>query len=358
MPDTSVTTDVSDSQSKLRFLQETLSHWQPGQTLTCAETHMSWIFLIGESVFKMKKPVRFPFLDFSTLQAREFYCREEVRLNARLAPGVYLGLMLLQQINGKFSLVPESQKTGSGEVLDWLVAMRRLPAQHMLDQLIIQASVTVQEIDALITVLRHFYLNASVAEITPNDYLSRFAHQQILAREMLLRPEFNLPNAALVIDRFDLILSQGENLLRERVIKRKILEGHGDLRPEHVCLLQPPLVIDCLEFNVQMRQVDPFDEIAYLSLECDMLAMRSGTYVGTAWVITHLVNGLTNALDEQIDPALLQLYMAHRAILRARLSIAHLLDPQPRSPQKWAPLAQGYLNRALRCIRHFSDQAS
>ncbi|MDO8652851.1 MAG: hypothetical protein Q7R66_11740 [Undibacterium sp.] len=354
MPDTSETKKISKLPARLRFLQETLSYRQPDQALTCIETHMSWVFLIGNSVFKMKKPVRFPFLDFSTVKAREFYCREEVRLNARLAPGVYLGLMALQLVNGNLILVPEAQLSGTGETLDWLVVMRRLPAQRMLHQLVIDNAVSASEIDGLIEILSHFYRFARVAEITPDDYLSRFAHQQTLAREILLRPQFDLRGAALVVNRFDLILSQGAGRLRNRVLKRRVLEGHGDLRPEHVCLLQPPLVIDCLEFNLQMRQVDPFDEIAFLSLECAMLADETGAEMKTAWIGERLAAGLATALDEKVDPALLHLYMAHRAILRARLAMAHLLDPQPRTPEKWHPLAQRYLDRALRSMHHFN----
>jgi len=341
---------MPDIETQLKFLQTPEAFSEFGQHLACIETHMSWVFLAGEQVFKLKKPVRFPFLDFTTLQAREFYCREEVRLNARLAPGVYLGLVALQWCDGAFELVPEARlhlsANAAGETVDWLVWMQRLPSDQMLDQMIATERVTPRHIDALIHVLGAFFRTAPAVDVSPNDYLARFQLAQASTREVLLRPQFQLRDAALAIDRLGSALSQGADLLRNRVSRQRVLDGHGDLRPEHVCLRQPPVVIDCLEFNPQLRQVDPFDEIAYLSLECDM--------AGAPWIGERLLSGCAAILGERPAPALMQLYTAHRAMLRARLAMAHLLDSQPRTPQKWPPLAARYIARALVALDAFN----
>ncbi|HEX6361978.1 MAG TPA: hypothetical protein VFZ93_03420, partial [Albitalea sp.] len=104
-----------------------------------------------------------------------------------------------------------------------------------------------------------------------------------------------------------------------------------------VCLLEPPVVIDCIEFNASLRHVDPFDEVAFLALECDL--------AGAPWIGPRLVEGLAAALEERPPAPLIQLYKALRALLRARLAMAHLLDPAPRTPETWPVLAQ-------RCVRH------
>lgn len=341
---------MPDIEAKLHFLQMPEAYGESGQRPECIETHMSWVFLLGEQVFKLKKPVRFPFLDFTTLQSREFFCREEVRLNTRLAPGVYLGLMALQWCDGVFALVPEANlhfpAAAPGKTVDWLVLMRRLPQHRMLQQLIAQGNVAPRDIDALVEVLGAFYLRAPAVALSPNDYLARFQYEQASNREVLLRPQFHLPDAALAIDRLDVALLQGANLLRDRASRNRVLDGHGDLRPEHVCLLQPPVVIDCLEFNPQLRQVDPFDEIAYLSLECEM--------AGAPWIGQRLHAGCAVILGDRPAPALMQLYTAHCALLRARLAMAHLLDPQPRTPEKWPPLARRYVARALMALDAFA----
>lgn len=335
---------MPDIEAKLKFLRMHQAYGGSAPHPECIETHMSWVFLVGDQVYKLKKPVRFPFLDFSTLEARAFFCREEVRLNRRLAPGVYLGLMALQWRDGVFTLVSEAQlpATAPGETVDWLVWMRRLPADRMLNHLMAQGRVATEDVDALVQVLGAFYRTAPAVTLRPNDYLARFRYEQVANREVLLRPQFQLRDAALAIDRLDLALAQGADLLHERASRRRVLDGHGDLRPEHVCLLQPPVVIDCLEFNAQLRQVDPFDEVAYLSLECEM--------AGAPWIGQRLTAGCAALLDDHPRPALMHLYTAYRAMVRARLAMAHLLDPLPRTPEKWPLMAGRYIACALAAL--------
>lgn len=337
---------MSDMTAKLEFLQTSEAYGQSGPRPQCIETHMSWVFLVGEKVFKLKKPVRFPFLDFTTLQAREFYCREEVRLNARLAPDVYLGVMALHCCEGHFVLLPDGckpiQTATPGKIVDWLISMRRLPAERMLHRLIAKGNVVSSDIDALIKVLGAFYRGAPAIALSSTDYLIRFQYDQASNREVLLRPQFQLSDAALAINRFAMALDKHADCLGDRALHQRVLDGHGDLRPEHVCLLEPPVVIDCLEFNPQLRQVDPFDEIAYLSMECDML--------GAPWIGPSLTTGCACLLDDYPTSALMQLYTAHRALVRARLAMAHLLDPEPREPEKWPALATRYIERALAAL--------
>lgn len=328
-----------DLEAKVRFLSSPAAHGSTVGTVGAIETHMSWVFLAGDRVLKLKKPVRFPFLDFSTLADREFQCREEVRLNARLAPGVYLGVRALQWQAGAFAVVAPEQLPAPGQTVDWLVLMRRLPEQRMLHRLIAEGQVVDTDINALVALLGRFYRSALTLPVASGEYTARFHREQASNREVLLRPQFQLDQAGHALDRLDRALLDHEELLRQRSALGRIVEGHGDLRPEHVCLLDPPVVIDCLEFNAQMRQVDPFDEVAYLGLECDL--------AGAPWIGPRLLAGLSAQLRDQPSGALIHLYTAQRALLRARLAMAHLLDPQPRSPHKWAPLAQRCVRRAL-----------
>ena len=120
------------------------------------------------------------------------------------------------------------------------------------------------------------------------------------------------------------------------------VDGHGDLRPEHIWLGDPVRIIDCLEFNAQLRACDPFDEIAFLSLECERL--------GAAWAGEHIRRRM-RALRDGPPEELFFFYRCHRATLRARLAIAHLLEPDPRTPEKWPRLARPYLRSRLRTRR-------
>ena len=306
------------------------------------ETHMSWLFFVGDHVLKLKKAVRYPFLDFSTLAAREFYCREELRLNRRLAPDAYLGLLALQWDGRRHRLLPEDRVGVPGRTVDWLVLMRRLPADRMLDRLIEAHAVGRDDIDALAAVLIGFYRQVPVVRVDPAEHVARFQREGAAHREVLLRPQFQLRGAARALDRLDQALSQRQALLAGRAAGCHIVDGHGDLRPEHVCLQPPPVVIDALEFNPALRQGDPVDELAFLGLECEM--------AGAPWVGPQLLAAYVAATGDTVPPALVPLYTAFRALLRARLAMAHLLDPQPRTPQRWAPLAQRYVDRSLRAL--------
>lgn len=329
-------------EDKLRFLA---GHAGPLDPVECTETHMSWVFLAGDRVLKLKKPMRTPVLDFSTLAAREFCCREELRLNARLAPTVYLGLLALQWDGHHFSLHPDGPAHDPRQTVEWLVLMRRLPAHRMLSLAIAEGQVGPPDIESLVAVLASFYRSAPTTPVTPHDYLGRFQHELALNREVLLDPRWQASGAVAALDLMGQCLAHGAAMLQARAARERLVEGHGDLRPEHVCLLHPPVVIDCLEFNAQLRQVDPFDELAFLALECDM--------AGAPWVGLQLIHSLALALGDAPVAPVMQLYTAHRALLRARQAMAHLLDAAPRTPEKWQPLAQRYIERACAALEGF-----
>lgn len=304
---------------------------------------MAWVFLTDREAYKLKKPVRYPFLDFGSLQARETDCREEVRLNRRLAPDVYLGMEALTlEPSGELAL------GGSGEVADWLVRMRRLPAESMLDQAIARGGPSRRDVERLADLLAGFYLAREPADMDAGAYVARFREQHALNMDVLRRfPEIfdgrRLWRSASAVEDF---LDSNGQALEERVRHGRVVDGHGDLRPEHVCLEDPPKVIDCLEFNRFLRLVDPFDDIAYLELECAML--------GAEWIGRAVRERIEAALGDHPHRALLAFYTTFRALLRARLALAHLSEPKQRRPDLWPSLARSYLEAARRACEPLS----
>lgn len=346
---------LPDLKAKIRFLRSAAAWGPAGQSPQCVETHMSWLFLTPTHVYKLKKPVQTPWLDFQSLDAREFYCREELRLNARLAPQVYLSLVALQWRHGALRLVPDPLSVGGpgllpaadGQTVDWLVCMRRLPAQRMLSRLMRERRVSMAEVEGLAAVLVRFFQTALPVAVSPQEYCARFAREQAATAQLLLDSRVALRGAAQAVAGMDKALAAGAVLLGQRATDQRLREGHGDLRPEHVCLLSPPVVIDCLEFNASLRQLDPLDELAYLTMECSM--------GGQSWVGERLLGHCAAALGRP-DPALVHLYAAHRALVRARLSVAHLLDSPLRTPRRWAPLAERYIAQALDRLDAFIER--
>ncbi|QGM99532.1 hypothetical protein F7D14_03735 [Methylocystis parvus] len=298
---------------------------------------MSYVFLAGPRAFKLKKPVRYPFLDFSTLADRERNCREELRLNRRLTTDVYLGVVALTAGEAGLAL------GGGGVVVDWLVEMRRLPRERMLDALICAHAADGETIGSICDALARFYEGAGRTSMNPADYAARFLREQALNRDILTRAEFGLAKARLsALDLLDARLAVNLKRLKARVDDGYVLDGHGDLRPEHICVVRPVAIFDCLEFNAALRQVDPFDEIALLGVECARLGAP------------RLLRGFAAELATRLGCAppwdLVALYAGWRAALRARLCLAHLLEPSPRDPAKWRPLAGLYLDIAGRAL--------
>ena len=303
------------------------------------ETHMSWVFIAGARVYKLKKPVRYPFLDFRTLAAREANCREEVRLNRRLAPEVYAGVVpLTKKHDGRLALA------GRGEVVDWLVEMRRLPEGLMLDRAILEHTIERdrgdRRIDAVGDLLIAFYRACPPADLSPLSYVQQFAREHAITEAVLSDPRFNLDRAQVgyALDHMRCGIKEDAAILQHRVKHGRVVEGHGDLRPEHVCLSDPPVIIDCLEFSRALRLIDPFDELTFLALECERL--------DAGWIGERLFERCADGLHDRPSPRLLEFYWTYRACLRARLALAHLLEPNPREPWKWAPLANRYLELA------------
>ncbi|MCC7272197.1 MAG: hypothetical protein IT561_05975 [Alphaproteobacteria bacterium] len=295
---------------------------------------MSWVFLAGDRVFKLKKPVRFPYLDFSSLERRAAACRAEDRLNRRLAPDVYLGVLPLTLSPAGLAL------GGAGTVVDWLVVMRRLDEDGTLERALLEGRLRPVDVDRIAVALAAFYRHARRVSSRPEVALAEWRKALVRNRRVLLDPRLGLPRGA--VERIDRaqrrFLARRAHAIVRRVRRRFIVDAHGDLRPEHVWLREPVTIIDCLEFDARLRALDPLDEIAFLDLECSRL--------GAPWVGERLRRRLAGLLDDRPSTGLFLFYRCHRATLRARLSIAHLLDPSPRTPEKWPRLARLYLRQA------------
>ncbi len=320
---------------KVAFLSHADAYPHAPASVNPRESHMSWVFLAGSRAYKLKKPVRFPYLDFSTLARREAACRAEFALNRRLARDVYLDVVPLRDSGHGLVL-----GQGPGTIVDWIVVMRRLDDARMLDHSIASARLSPADLDRLIAVLANFYRRADRVTITASAHLVEWSRSLAYNRRVLLDSRFRLADGLVrKIDRVQRrFLAEHGKLLEDRIRRRAVVDGHGDLRPEHIWLGDPPRIIDCLEFNPVLRANDPFDEIAFLTLECERL--------GAPWASAYLYRRMMRALPLSPPAPLFLFYRSHRAMLRARLAIAHLLEPNPRTPEKWPVLARRYLGLA------------
>ncbi|MBB2175603.1 hypothetical protein HLH21_06615 [Gluconacetobacter johannae] len=322
---------------KVQFLSRPQSYAGSIKTVIARETHMSWVFLAGPRVYKLKKPVRFPYLDFSTLDRRADACRTEDRLNRRLAPDVYLGVVPL--VEGASGLAIG----GAGQVVDWLVVMRRLDDAGFLQSALLAHAVQSSQLDRLAAVLASFYAHAPPLSVRGPAAALRVSWRRALShnRRVLLDPRFHLPRGLVArVDRIQTrFLDRRFGVIVARARAGRIVDAHGDLRPEHIWLDGRVSIIDRLEFDPALRALDPLDEIAFLQLEC--------TRLGAAWAGERIGRHLRPILHGRHVGGLPLFYRSYRAMLRARLAIMHLCDSSPRTPEKWPRQARLYLRLAL-----------
>lgn len=324
------------------FLSDPRNYPDSPQAVEVIETHWSWVFMTETDVYKLKKPVRTQFVDFSTVEARHSNCNTEVKLNQRLAAGIYLGAEpLVRDEEGCMHI------GGVGEPVDWLVHMRRLPSNRMLEQLIRERKVELSEVRQAALLLADFYRKATSVEISAKQYQQRLLRYINENYEELANPAYGLP-----VDQVQRIsnaqrqfLTTNPDLFKQRA--SHVIEAHGDLRPEHICLADTPVIIDCLEFKSEFRLLDPVDELAFLRMECDM---AGAGFVGDLFLAVY---------NEQVDDCppkqLVAFYQCYRACLWAKLAVWHLDDGPHRNGKNWLKIAAQYLDRSEQYAKEFSS---
>ncbi len=320
---------------KVEFLSQPANYAEAPATVERIETHMSWVFLAGEHAYKLKKAVHYPFLDFSNGAARRRDCLEELRLNRRLAPTVYSDVVpLTREADGRLVL------DGHGTPVDWLVRMRRLPRARMLDKAMAAAVVPDAELEAVARLLVEFYRSQPPEPVAAEVYRRTLEHDVRANRQVLLEPQYGLAGGTvepIILAQLELLRSMPQ-LFDERVAAHRIVEGHGDLRPGHIFLGPPPQIIDCLEFNRELRVVDPLDELGYLAMEC---RVRERETVGN-----RLLAYYAEISGDPAPPTLLAFYQSRRACLRARLCLRHITSTEAPTDAAWRDRAQAYLELA------------
>ena len=281
----------------------------PTSSVELRETHISWVFLTDHFAYKLKKPVRFEFVDFSTPETRYRACQDELRLNRRWTRGVYLDVVPIFGSPGGDVYVG----TGSGRPIDWMVHMRRLPDSLRLDQRILQRTLTDAERDRLVRTLAELYRDLPPLAVEADEYRRRVeAHVRGNWEE--------LRHAVGDLSELAVRRSQSQqwrwvrlfgDILADRARDGRIVDGHGDLRPDHVYLEDPLAIVDCVEFSEDLRKIDVLDDLVFLVMECQLLRERR--------LGAQLIDAYRRAAEDPFDRQLYWFYMAYRASVRAKV---------------------------------------
>ncbi len=307
-PDT--ITEAPSQDSLVAAMMQPEFYPKPPEQVTHKETHISHLFFAGELVYKVKKAIRFSFLDYASLAKRRHYLQEELRLNRRLAPSVYLGVMPIAFDESGWRL------GGWAEPGEYTLVMRRLPEKRMLRFLLDTHQATAEMMQELAKLLAGFHADAErVRGIDPNDYLSTLERQwsENLSdlEPFLSRSDDREALKALRSAGVEFIAAH-KDLFQRRVLDSWIRDGHGDLHAEHICFAPEGMqIFDCLEFSAKLRRCDLASEIAFLLMD---VTVRGGESLRAPFLSQY-----RECLPDPDMLLLLPFFECYRALVRAKV---------------------------------------
>jgi uncharacterized protein len=294
------------------------------------QTHISFVIIADEFVYKIKKPVNFGFLDFSTPEKRRFYCNREVKLNKRLSKGIYLGVLPVLFDGHTHTLRP-----GKGQVVDYAVKMRRIPDDRLMKSVFKKGELTNEHIENVAKVLAGFHKNAET-----NPEIDRFGE----ADSFRVNTDENFDQVKKYIGitikkiEFDAIskwtadfYKENQTLFAKRIADGRIRDCHGDLHMEHICLTEDLSIIDCIEFNERFRYSDTVADVAFLLM--DLEYHGGGRFSDVLW------QSYKRFAGESDIESLMTFYKVYRAFVRGKVN-SFQVDDQAIGPQKKEEIIQ------------------
>ena len=318
-------TDYTTASRLLNALRNPSVFDHPVQSIKVIETHISWVLLTGEYGYKIKKPVDMGFLDFSTLEKRRFFCDEELRLNRRLAPRLYLEVIT---ITGS----PEHPRLkGKGRPIEYAVKMKQFRDEALLTHLAEQNRLTPEQIDRLAETIASFHVRIDIATADDSRGLSDEVQatvennfEKVLALLQGLPPPNVTPPKRIeeISDWCRGEFDRCRKTMQQRKTDGFIRECHGDLHLDNIVLLDGrPTPFDCIEFNEAFRWIDVISEIAFVVMDLEAKQHRS-----LAW---RLLNRYLEITGDYAGLRLLRYYLVYRAMVRATVTLIKLSQTAP-----------------------------
>lgn len=315
------------------------------ETITLAQTHISNVFIGDKFVYKVKKPVNFGFLNFSTLEKRNHYCKNEVELNRRFSKGVYLGVFPVTFDGTKYAV------NGKGEIVDYAVKMRRLSDEDLLKTRFRKETVTSEDINRIGKAIANFHMSSKRSK-----EIDKFGELEAVKfnTDENFEQTGDFVNDSITKEQYrglkkwtDEFYKENGEIFAQRVKNGKIRDCHGDLHMEHICLTDPIIIFDCIEFNDRFRYSDILSDIAFLLMDLE--------FNGGEKFSEQLCKSYLSQLGETDDfiYSLINFYKVYRAYVRGKVTSFILNDnnvsddkkiPARATAQKYFALAYSYIS--------------
>jgi aminoglycoside phosphotransferase family enzyme len=326
----------------IQALLDPKAYPDPTDNVELRQTQISYVFLAGDYVYKIKKPVDFGFLDYTTLGKRHLYCQKEVELNRRLCPDAYLGALPVTGDRGCITI------NGRGKVKEYVVKMRRLPQEAMMDIMLTQNKVTPEMVSRVAQRLAEFHRKAATGEDISHLGGISAVIQNTTENFAQTDKYFGItisPDTYRRLKNYtEGFIKANTPLFHKRMAEGRIRDCHGDLHAAHICFCHHICIYDCIEFNDRFRYCDVASEVAFLAMDLDHYGRRD------------LSDGFINAYikesgDEELRK-LLNFYKCYRAYVRGKVGSFQHDDPHIPPEEKEPALenARGYFKLAASYI--------
>ncbi len=315
-------------------LMEPAAYDEPTNSVQLIQTYISWVFITDRFAYKVKKPVDFGYLNFTTLRRRHHYLHEELVLNRRLCPDIYLEVLPITRGRGRVRL------GGRGHPQEYALKMVRLPQEGMMDEVADQGELRQEHVDRIIERLVPFYQQAASGPginkygepaVIAYNHEENFSQTEGLVGEMLSR------------ELFEHIRAFARNFLREhralflkRLHEGRIRDGHGDLHMRNICLADGVYIYDCIEFNHRFRYGDVAADIDFLAMDLDFHGFRD--------LSRYFVERLAKAAGDPELLVMLDFYKCYRAYVRGKVAAFTAQDEElpPESRARARETARAY----------------
>ena len=288
------------------------------------QTQMSFIFHTGEYVYKVKKPVNLGYLDYTTLEKRHFFCQQELELNRRLCPDVYLAVVpITMSLRGAKRGSNLVEVEGQGETIEYAVKMKQLPQDRMMDVLLPRGEVTPEMVARVAENLAEFHkkaeANEEIAAFGKLDIIRHNCDENFAQTEKYIGLTIPRAKYELIRGYTDSFINGNADLFEKRVSEGRIRDCHGDLHAAHVCFTDEICIYDCIEFNDRFRYCDVASELAFLAMDLDRYQQ--------AGLSLYLVNTYVELSHDEELLKLLSFYKCYRAYVRGKVESFKLDDP-------------------------------
>ncbi len=300
----------------------------PAQKVELVQTQMSFVFLTGDYVYKVKKPVDLGYLDYTTLDKRKFFCYQEMELNRRLCPDIYLGVVPIVQQQDRFLL------GGEGEAIEYAVKMRQLPLDRMMDVLLQKNQVSEAMVRKVAQKLAEFHQQARADKTGNYGSLSTVllnTEENFSQTEKYIGVSISPEQYQGIKAYTDAFTQRNASLFEKRVREGRIKDCHGDLHSAHICFAEDVYIYDCIEFNERFRYIDIASEVAFLAMDLDY---HQHPHLSECFVDAYVSQSQDQGILELLD-----FYKCYLAYVRGKVESFKLDDPLIPTEEKTRVLA-------------------